>query len=502
MRSLLRWPVILLGFLPAYTATTARAAEVRDSVVKIEVTSRSPDYFRPWTKRSPSRSSGSGVMISGGRLLTNAHVVQYASQIEVQPSGSSTKHEARVVVVAPEMDLALLEFDDPAIAAALPPLEIDAALPELRQDVTVLGYPVGGDELSITEGIVSRIEYAEYYYYSRGLRIQIDAALNPGNSGGPAVSDGRLIGLVFSTIEEADNIGYLIPSEEIETFLADVEDGRYDGKPSIRGDVYLQRLENPTLRERLSLDRSVTGIMARTTKGAPEGGLRPWDVVTHVGPLPVDNQGFARVSDSLRLAFGYFVPRFATDAGVPLTVFREGESIGLTVPTERDSHRVLTLLGHDYPEYFVWGPVVFSGASQELVWSGRRMNQLLISTQSPLLGRLRDRQAFDQEQIVIIPNRLLPHRTSRGYGTVAMSVVETVNGTAVRNLPHLVELLRDASSKYIEIDLGGTYETLVFDRDETEAATEEILSDEGIRRRGSPALLEVWRGESSELGGS
>ncbi len=65
---------------------------------------------------------------------------------------------------------------------------------------------------------------------TEGLRIQVDAAINPGNSGGPAVVDGRMIGLVFSRLQQADNIGYLIPMEEIELFLEDIRDGRYRGQ--------------------------------------------------------------------------------------------------------------------------------------------------------------------------------------------------------------------------------------------------------------------------------
>ena len=94
------------------------------------------------------------------------------------------------------------------------------------------GFPTGGTSLSITKGIVSRIEFVPYSFPTSGLRIQIDAAINPGNSGGPAVAGDKMIGLAFSHMVNAENIGYIIPNEEIELFLKDVADGQYDGKPA------------------------------------------------------------------------------------------------------------------------------------------------------------------------------------------------------------------------------------------------------------------------------
>ena len=438
-------------------------------------------------------------MISGGRVLTNAHVVRFASQIEVQPSGSSTKYPARIVGVASSIDLALLELEDASAAEAIPPLEIETELPRLRQEVTVMGYPVGGDELSFTEGIVSRIEFTEYYYGSRGLRIQIDAALNSGNSGGPAISDGRLIGLVFSKIEEADNIGYLIPTEEILEFLKDIEDGRHDGKADIAGMIHTQRLESRTLRRRLGIDSDVTGLMVRSAEGTPEDGLRAWDVITRVGPHEIDNQGFVRVNDWLRLASDYYYNKLATEEGIPLTIIRDGQEMEILSPIERGDQSLLVPLQNEYPDYFIWGPIVFTAASQEQFYGGHeKLLSYLYMYESPLLGRLNDRRRFEDEQIVITPSRLFPHRTTRGYESIWMANISHVNDQEIKNLAHLVQVLRDASGEYVEITLGGPHPKLVFDREEAEEATEEILSDEGIRRRGSKAMLEVWNAKPEE----
>ena len=109
----------------------------------------------------------------------------------------------------------------------------------------VMGIRLAGP-VSITKGIISRIEFTGYSVSAQGLRIQIDAAINPGNSGGPAVVNDEIVGLAFSHLQMAQNIGYIIPVEEIELFLQDVADGHYDGKPAMYDD--LQTLENPALR--------------------------------------------------------------------------------------------------------------------------------------------------------------------------------------------------------------------------------------------------------------
>src|SRR4051812_25204537 len=195
---------------------------VANSVVKIFSTVRYPDVFKPWTKSAPSSITGSGVVIEGKRILSNAHVVQYASQVQVQANQSGDKVSATVEAIAPGIDLAVLKLDDESFFDTHPALPRAKLLPEIKDAAMVYGYPEGGTSLSITKGIVSRIEFSAYNFPVSGLRIQIDAAINPGNSGGPAVVGDKMIGLAFSRLVEADNIGYIIPSEEIDLFVQDI----------------------------------------------------------------------------------------------------------------------------------------------------------------------------------------------------------------------------------------------------------------------------------------
>src|SRR5262245_17806416 len=212
-------------------ATDTKTSAVENSVVKVFSTMRYPDPYKPWTKQAPRESTGTGVIIDGKRILTNAHVVLYASQVQVQANQSGDKFSATVEAIAQGIDLAVLKLEDETFFDGRVPLPRATKLPAVKDSVMVYGFPTGGTTLSITKGIVSRIDFTLYNYPTSGLRIQIDAAINPGNSGGPAVDDNKMIGLAFSRLGGGDNIGYIIPCEEVELFLKDIADGRYDGKP-------------------------------------------------------------------------------------------------------------------------------------------------------------------------------------------------------------------------------------------------------------------------------
>ena len=100
----------------------AIAHEAESAVVKVFSTMRRPDVARPWSKSAPIEASGSGVVIEGKRILTNAHVVAYASQVQVQGNQEGDKISASVVAFAPGIDLAVLRLEDESFFDTRPPL--------------------------------------------------------------------------------------------------------------------------------------------------------------------------------------------------------------------------------------------------------------------------------------------------------------------------------------------------------------------------------------------
>ncbi len=475
-------------------------ADIRHSVVKIHTTSRQPDITRPWAKSRPQEATGTGVVIEGNRVLTNAHVVNYGDRILVQPYLSGERFEAEVLFRSESIDLALLELEDESFFDDRPAARFADELPQVGSTASAYGFPIGGDELSITEGIVSRIEYTEYNYDAHGLRIQVDTPLNPGNSGGPAAVEGRVIGLVFSGIDQADNIGYLIPTSEIDAFLEGSERAAANGGRSgdYRGRPYLldlfQNLENPAMRARLGLDEmdgDNTGVMVLEPWEAPDYPLQKWDVVTAIGGVDIDNTGMIQ-ERGLRLYFEHLCSKHAVDGEVPLSIIRDGEAMEVMAPVTSKRPRIFDHLdiNNDYPSYFIYGPVVFTPVYGEHVdW----LAGYLAERGSPIALKANDKPEYEDQGYVVAPSPLFPHRMTKGYDMAPFPTLKTVNGVKIRNMRHFVETMRDLDDEFVVFEWYDTgASTLVFDREEAMESTEEILDDNGIRRRLSDDLADLW----------
>ena len=472
-------------------------ANLENSVVKVFTTLRRPDLFKPWSKAAPQEATGSGVVIEGKRILTNAHVVGYASRVEIQASQSGDKIGATVVAIARGIDLALLKLDDESFFDTHAPVARTNVLPGVRDAVFAYGYPTGGNSLSITKGIVSRIEFVNYNFNTSGLRIQIDAAINPGNSGGPVIGDDKMIGLAYATGTNVQNMGFIIPNEEIEMFLADVADGRYDGKPVMLD--YIQTLENPVLRRYLKVDKSVEGAVVQGPH-RKDGPLKEWDIITHIGATPVDNQAMVKLGQNLRVRFQYHVQRLAKNGKVPLTVVRAGKPMQVQLPVESGRKMLINDLDGGYPSYFIYGPMVFARASAEFV-GALSSNAAGLSALSfmgnPLITRRGDEPDAQREELVVVSAPFFPHKLSAGYSNRFTSVIYSINKVPVRSLAHLVTILRDLKDELVVIHFDQRAgETIVFPRKEMLEATETVLTDNGIRTQGSQDMMDVWNGKT------
>jgi hypothetical protein len=262
----------------------------------------------------------------------------------------------------------------------------------------------------------------------------------------------------------------------------------------------LQTLENPALRDYLKLDKSVEGMVVhRPYKDDASYPLKEWDVITHIGETPIDNQGMVRLDKDLRVSFGYLIQKQAKNGELPLTLVRAGKALKVQLPVSTERPSVISDLRGTYPPYFIYGPLVLSKATWQMVGAiENNVGKLraLGFAKSPLLTRALDPPDASLEELVVISSPFFPHKLSTGYSNPAGSVVYAVNGTRIKSLVHLVAVLRDLKDPFVtfEFDQKGG-EALVFPRAAMVAVTEEILTDNGVRAQGSPDTLAVWQGK-------
>jgi hypothetical protein len=152
-----------------------------------------------------------------------------------------------------------------------------------------------------------------------------------------------------------------------------------------------------------------------------------------------------------------------------------------------------------YPSYFICGPVVFSDASKQFLGSflggqsTERWIRALTYAGNPMLKRLYEPPAFEGERLVVVASPFFPHALVKDYSPAQTQVVKSINGVAIKNLNQLVQVIRDSKDEFIVLAFDSTAsETCVFPRKELLAATEDILTDNGIRSQGSPDTMAIW----------
>lgn len=486
--------VVAIGVLApaAGPGGSAHAGEsLHRSLVEVFVTSNPPDQFAPWRRTGPDSSGGSGVIISDRRVLTAAHVVADQVMVEVRRAGEGRRYTAEVAQVCHPCDLALLTVPHPAFFEGSEALEI-GELPTLQQAVDIHGFPLGGSGLSITSGIVSRID-VDYYAHSltRLLLVQVDAAVNSGNSGGPALSDGQIVGIAMQSLENAENVGYLVPAPIIRHFLDDVEDGRFDGFPELG--FRFQTLENPAHRARLGLDEVEGGVLvtAVSTSGCADGVLEPGDVLLAIDGVAIDSGGSVGLGDGIRVSATAVQQRAQVGEMIEIGFLRQGVEQRREVRMRPPAPLVPTGdYDRDLP-YRIYAGLLFQPLTSRYLYEFESPPpQLMLYQDNPAAGGhsllVPDRGIPGRRQIVVL-TRVLTTELTRGYQDMEDQVVLSVDGATVRDLGHLSELLDGARGDFLEIATEAG-ELVVLDRAAALAAGSGILARYRIASDRSPDL--------------
>ena len=446
-------------------------------IVKIQTVRNPPNYQQPWQNVGQHTTHGTGFIISHDRILTNAHVVSDSVFIHVRQAGKTKKFSAEVEYFDHESDLAILNVADKDFFKDVEAYPI-GALSNVRDKVAVYGFPDGGDKLSITEGVVSRIEHINYAYSgSFLLSCQIDASINSGNSGGPVIFDNKIVGVAFQGMNSGyDNIGYMIPAPVIKQFLADAEDGNITGIPDLG--ITMQKLESPYLRKFYKLDADEHGaLINKISIGSPsESFLKSEDVILSVDGADVAYDGTIEFRKGQRTYFGYLIQNKQIGDIVTLAVKRNGQTLEIEIPLKKaiGFNRLVPFWHEVRPKYYIYGGIVFQPLTLNYLTEFGAIGDWFRFAPVELMNFYLNGELKYRDQEIVILSAVLADNINIGYHELAENVLKTVNGITVKNFSHFIELVENNEEEYLSIiDTQGT--KIILDRQVMDENTEDVI---------------------------
>ncbi len=487
---------VLLFSFPFQSALARDESSIKKSIVKINVQKTVPSYKQPWIVNKPSSVSGSGCIISDSHILTSAHVVSHGAFIYVSKSGDPNKYTADLLFISHEADLAILTVKKSEFFENTKPIDINHELVNTRKEVTVYGFPIGGETLSSTRGIVSRVEH-EIYFHSvyQLLMSQIDASINSGNSGGPVIVDGKLVGIVIQSLRRSENIGYMAPAPVIDHFLDDIKDGSYDGFPVLG--IVIQNSQNPDLRKKNLVSKDDGGVLVtQVADGFPASGkILKGDILASIEGVGISSDGKINFRDGERTDFSYLVDSRQIGDDIKVEVFRNGEKMEMSIPLTKgaDDFRLVNA-NYGNPSYYIFAGCVFSPLTFNYFreWGSR----WFVDAPSTLLSKLAyNVREFPDEEVVVLV-RVLPAEVNYGYHGIKNWVVEKVNGVTIRNISHLVQVVENESAANEFITFENPYgKKVVFSSKEAKASRDKLLTTYQINKdRSADLAVSIFEG--------
>ena len=416
------------------------SANYEKSVVMIMAVNQDYDYTTPWKKGPMARGVGSGFIIDGDRILTNAHNVANQRYIEVKKQNYAQRYPAQVQFVGHDCDLAILTVADSAFFADTDPVKF-GGLPKINSTVQTCGFPMGGRQVSVTEGVVSRLETSVYSHSqaAQHLVVQTDAAINPGNSGGPVFQNGQVVGVAFQGLQSGDNIGYMIPTTIIQHFLKDVEDGYYDGFGKLGISIF-PGIHNPSYKKYLRVPQEEDGIVITEIQlnSASREILKKNDVITKIDDFNIDNDGRIQI-DGLTLELSEAIDRKQMGQEVKVVFYRDGEKQTAMLKIAKNEPILPWSSQYDeVPEYRVFAGLTFVVLSRNYLeeWGRSWITNIPFTLRYLFMESNQLNTNLGRKEYITL-SEVLPDEINAYTAGFKGQVVESVNNIQINELSDL-----------------------------------------------------------------
>ncbi|MCK4651383.1 trypsin-like peptidase domain-containing protein [Candidatus Babeliales bacterium] len=433
-------PKILTDGVKTTTSWLDVQKHAKDTVVQIFTQVSKFNWLEPYKTPLQYATAGSGFFINDkGYLVTNFHVVSQASSVKIQiPSFGREQFDVDIIGVCPDRDLALLKLTDESLErikkdiGKIPYLEFGNSDLILRtQEILALGYPLGQERLKSTLGIVSGRERAGF--------IQITAPLNPGNSGGPSLdSEGKIVGINFAGVLEAQNIGYIIPINEVKSAIKDLYKVKLLRKP-ILGCIFtvatsdmVKYFGNP-----LRGGWYIAKVFENTT--LEKVGVKENDMLYEVNGYKLDLYGDLSVpwSDD-KISLLDFLNRFTVGDDIHFVIYRKGKRKDFRFKLD---NKYLPPIRKIYPE---WEP---EAIDYEII-GGMVVMSLTLNHVAILLSKAPSMTKYlrleEQHEPVILVTHIFPN--SQAYKSRILTpsaIIDEVNDKKISTLDDFRQAVKE-----------------------------------------------------------
>lgn len=470
----------------------------QNTVVQVWSQKAKFNWLEPYKSPEHSQSAGTAFFINEkGYLLSNFHVVDEAKSVFINvPAYGRKLLEVVIVGVCPESDVALLKLTDESIAliestlGKIPYLELgDSDDLYATEPVLALGYPLGQRYLKSTVGVIAGREYIGGQSY-----MHITAPINPGNSGGPLLNRrGEVVGINSAGIEKAQNIGYIIPINNVKILLPDLYTIKLLRKPylgagsnhtteehakslhnPLPAGVYINYVQENSLTDKLGIKQ---GDMLYTIDYAGERYL-----IDEYGDVTVQWRG----SDKITLA--EFLMRIPKGERVALMLYRNGQQIELECAFDISSLYPIRLIYPDYEpqeiDYEMFGGIIIMQL---------RDNHFKLLPPTSLMRQYM-RLDYQPTQVLVVTHILPGSALHKIDCLYPGCFIDTINGQVVTTLEQLREaLLKSIDSKEIAITTKENIATVI--------SLEKIVIDEPRLARDfrfpiTETVKKLWQGYS------
>lgn len=442
--------------LPAFAP--AQNASPENSIVRVNATLQSYNFLRPWEKGAPTPRRGLGAVLDGNRVLVTAEMVVNSTFVELEHPSSGARVPARIVGLDYEANLAVLESlnDGSSVFDGLEPLQLDDSV-TAGETLQVWQIEDNGDGVT-TDVDVLRVNVGRYFipgsvFLLYEVKGSLQARVNSFTL--PVVKDGKLCGMLLS-YSSKEQTASVLPTPIIEAFLADLEDGNYEGFPNLG--ISIAQMLDDTFREFTGLGEDDGGVFIRSVakdSSADKGGLKKGDVILAIDDQPIDARGNYEDPNYGKLSFSHLVRGGAKSGDtIKLDIIREKEpeTLELKLIRKRSTDFLIDPYMFDRgPKYVIFGGLIFQELTLPYLeswgdeWVNRAPFKLVHANANP-----EEWEEQEREKLVFLSN-VLKTPSTLGYENLSSAIISEVNGKLIKNINDLADALAEAPEDDIHV---------------------------------------------------